>query len=117
MDVNSLKANLLITVLVGALVCLLPWADRRICRRLKLNLHGGLSENPEADRLLRLRECGDRHAPRNAEGRRHCNDEAEKPLSHFRSSSHALCTPFLAPDVQTRPLRPTAAEMNLHEPI
>ena len=56
MDVNSLTINLLITVLVGALVFLLPWADRRICRRLKLNLHGGLSENPDADRLLRLRQ-------------------------------------------------------------
>ena len=62
MDVNSLEINLLVALLVAVLVFLLPWADRRICRRLKLNLHGGLSENPDADRLLRLRQrllaCG-----------------------------------------------------------
>ena len=62
MDTYSLELHILITVFVAALVCLLPWADRRICRRLKLNLEGGLSENPEADRLLRLRQrllsCG-----------------------------------------------------------
>ena len=45
-----------VTVFVAALVCLLPWADRRICRHLLLNLAGGLSENPDADRLLRLRQ-------------------------------------------------------------
>ena len=56
MDVNSLEMNLLITLLVAVLVLLLPWADRRICRRLRLNLEGGLSENPDADRLLRLRQ-------------------------------------------------------------
>ncbi len=56
MDVNSLEMNLLVTLLVAVLVLLLPWADRRICRRLRLNLEGGLSENPDADRLLRLRQ-------------------------------------------------------------
>ena len=56
MDVNSLEMNLLVTLLVAVLVFLLPWADRRICRRLRLNLEGGLSENPGADRLLRLRQ-------------------------------------------------------------
>ena len=55
MDVNSLEMNLLVTLFVAALVFLLPLADRRICRRLRLNLEGGLSENPNADRLLRLR--------------------------------------------------------------
>ena len=55
MDVNSLEVNLLVTLLVAELVFLLPGADRRICRRLRLNLEGGLSENPDADRLLRLR--------------------------------------------------------------
>ena len=62
MDVNSLEMNLLVTLLVAVLVFLLPWADRRICRRLRLNLEGGLSENPDADRLLKLRQrllvCG-----------------------------------------------------------
>lgn len=56
MDVNSLQMNLLVTLLVAVLVFLLPWADRRICRKLRLNLEGGLSENPDADRLLRLRK-------------------------------------------------------------
>ena len=56
MDVNSLRINLVITLLVGIMVLLLPWADRRICRRLRLSLKGGLSENPDADRLLRLRQ-------------------------------------------------------------
>ena len=55
MDFNSIKINVLITFLVAVVVFLLPWADRRICRRLRLNLEGGLSENPNADRLLRLR--------------------------------------------------------------
>ena len=56
MDVNSLGMNLLVTLLVAVLVFLLPLADRRICRSLRLNLEGGLSENPDADRLLRLRQ-------------------------------------------------------------
>ena len=56
MDVNSLRMNLLVTLLVAVLVFLLPLADRRICRRLRLNLEGGLSENPNADSLLRLRQ-------------------------------------------------------------
>ena len=56
MDFNSIKINVLITFLVAVVVFLLPWADRRICRRLRLNLEGGLSENPNADRLLRLRQ-------------------------------------------------------------
>ena len=55
MDVNSLEMNLLVTLLVAVLVFLLPWSDRRICRHLRLSLDGGLSENPNADRLLRLR--------------------------------------------------------------
>ena len=56
MDVYSLEMNTIITVFVAALVFLLPLADRWICRRLRLNLAGGLSENPDADRLLRLRQ-------------------------------------------------------------
>ena len=40
MDVNSLQMNLLVTLLVAVLVFLLPWADRRICRKLRLNLEG-----------------------------------------------------------------------------
>ena len=56
MDFNTLEMNLLVTLLVAIVVFLLPWADRRICRRLQLNLEGGLSNNPDADRLLRIRQ-------------------------------------------------------------
>ena len=56
MDFNSLRINLVITVMVAVMVFLLPWLDRRICRRLRLNLEGGLSENPDADLLLRRRQ-------------------------------------------------------------
>lgn len=56
MDTYNLMLNLTATFFVAVLVFLLPWADRRICRRLRLNLEGGLSENPDADRLLRLRQ-------------------------------------------------------------
>ena len=38
------------------MVAALPWADRRICDRLGLNLQGGVSKNPHAERLLRLRQ-------------------------------------------------------------
>ena len=56
LDPNSLLTNVLVTVFVAAMVFLLPWADRRICRRLGLNLNGGVSENPRADGLLQLRQ-------------------------------------------------------------
>ena len=56
MDVNSLAMNVLATLVVAVVVFLLPWSDRRVCRHLRLNLEGGLSENPDADRLLRLRQ-------------------------------------------------------------
>lgn len=52
---NNLKTNLVITVLVLVMVFLMPWLDRRICKKLKLNLQGGVSENPNAERLLRNR--------------------------------------------------------------
>ena len=53
---NSLTTNLAVTGLVLALVFLLPWMDRMICRRLGLNLQGGVSKNPKAEELLRLRQ-------------------------------------------------------------
>ena len=56
LNANSLTTNLLVTALVGIMVFLLPWADRRICRRLGLNLEGGISKNPNADRLLKVRQ-------------------------------------------------------------
>ncbi len=55
LDANSLSAFLIVTGLVLALVFLLPFFDRRISASLGLNLEGGISSNPNADRLLRLR--------------------------------------------------------------
>ena len=55
-DANSPVINLLVTVMVAMLVIVLPWADRKICGRLGLNLQGGLSPNPRADRLLKIRQ-------------------------------------------------------------
>ena len=55
MDINSLELNLVVTALVAVILFVLPLADRRICTRLGLNIQGGLSANPGADRLLRLR--------------------------------------------------------------
>ena len=55
-DPNSLAPNLAVTALVAALVFLLPLLDRKVSARLKLNLNGGVSLNPDADRLMRLRQ-------------------------------------------------------------
>ena len=55
-DVNNLATVLGVTGLVAVMVWMLPWADRKICGKLNLNLHGGLSENPNADRLLAIRQ-------------------------------------------------------------
>ena len=53
---NTFATDLLVTVLVAILVFVLPWLDRRICRRLGVNLRHGVSENPHADALLSLRQ-------------------------------------------------------------
>ena len=56
LDANSLTTNLIVTALVAVLVIVMPWADRRICAMLGLNLQGGVSTNPQADRLLKIRQ-------------------------------------------------------------
>ena len=56
LNANSLTTNLLVTAMVALLVIVLPWADRKICARLGLNLHGGVSTNPRADQLLKIRQ-------------------------------------------------------------
>ena len=56
LDANSLTTNVLVTALVAILVILMPWADRKICGKLGLNLRGGVSTNPRADRLLKARQ-------------------------------------------------------------
>lgn len=53
---NSLTTNLVVTVLVLVMVFLMPWTDRRICKKLGLNLQGGVSANPHGDQLLRRRQ-------------------------------------------------------------
>ena len=57
LNANSLQVNLLITGLVLVMVFVLPWVDRFVCRKLGLNLEGGVSPRPDAERLLRLRQC------------------------------------------------------------
>ena len=56
LNANSLSTNLLVTATVLLLVIVLPWADRKICGRLGLNLHGGVSTHPQADKLLKIRQ-------------------------------------------------------------
>ena len=46
---------MIVTSLVLVMVFVLPWIDRRLCRRLGLDLQGGVSANPKAEALLRLR--------------------------------------------------------------
>ena len=55
-DVNSKPTVIWVTAIVAVMVLMLPWLDRKISSRLGLNLHGGLSRNPDADRLLRVRQ-------------------------------------------------------------
>ena len=55
LSADNLSTNLLVTALVLLMVFVLPWADRRICKRMGLNLRGGVSTHPRADALLRLR--------------------------------------------------------------
>ena len=54
--VNNPITLLAVTGFVAVFVVLLPFVDRRVCRRLGLNLQHGLSENTNADALLRLRQ-------------------------------------------------------------
>ena len=53
---NSIVTILVVTVFVAAFVALLPLIDSRVCRRLGLNLQHGLSTNPNALGLLKLRQ-------------------------------------------------------------
>lgn len=56
LNANSLETNLLVTGLVLIMVFVMPWVDRRVCRRLGINLQGGVSQNPRANSLLKLRQ-------------------------------------------------------------
>ena len=57
LNANSLSTNLAVTGLVLVMVFLLPWADRKTCRKLGLSLTGGVSSHPKAEALLRLRRA------------------------------------------------------------
>ena len=56
LNANSLGTNVMVTALVLLMVFVMPWVDRRVCRRLGLNLQGGISSNPKANALMRLRQ-------------------------------------------------------------
>ena len=49
-DINNLTTVICVTAMVAVMVLMLPWLDRKIASRHGLNLHGGLSSNPDADR-------------------------------------------------------------------
>ena len=54
--INSRIFLVAVTAFVAVFVVLLPVIDRRVCLKLGLNLQHGLSENANADALLRLRQ-------------------------------------------------------------
>ncbi len=56
MNANALSTNLIVTALVAAMAFVLPWADRRICRRAGLDLRSGTGD-PRTESLLRIRSA------------------------------------------------------------
>ena len=54
-NANSLVTIVPITLLVLAMVFLLPRIDKALCSRMNLDLHSGLSSNPRNRQLLHLR--------------------------------------------------------------
>ncbi len=50
------KLTVGVTVLMVVMVFVLPWVDRMVCRKLGLSLNDGVSTNPKADKLLRIRK-------------------------------------------------------------
>ena len=56
LNANQMSTNIIVTVLVMLLVFVLPLLDRRICAKLGVNLHHGVSSNPKADALLQIRQ-------------------------------------------------------------
>ncbi len=53
---NSITVNILVTIMVVMMIFVLPAIDRRVCGKLGIDLSGGVSENAQADRLLKLRQ-------------------------------------------------------------
>ena len=56
LSASSPLTNLVITLLVAALVALLPVIDRRVCKKLGLNVLHGTGDRPDARKLLALRK-------------------------------------------------------------
>lgn len=56
LNANRLSTNIIVTCLVLVMVFVLPLIDRRVCARLGVNLHHGMSSNPNADALLQIRQ-------------------------------------------------------------
>ena len=54
---NSDMTGILVTVMTVVMVLFLPWLDRRICSRLGVSISDGISTNPNAEKLLRLRRA------------------------------------------------------------
>ena len=54
--VGSLNTNVFVTLLVAVMVFIMPLVDWLVCRHLGLNLQEGVSTNPKADELMRLRQ-------------------------------------------------------------
>ncbi|MBO6134028.1 MAG: VanZ family protein [Lachnospiraceae bacterium] len=55
-DPTSLFTNLFVTAACLIMVFAMPLIDRYICDSLGINIWGGLSRNPNADKLLKLRK-------------------------------------------------------------
>lgn len=53
---NSWLMNLIILAMIICLVVLLPIIDYSVCKKLKLNLLHGISNNPKSESLLRIRK-------------------------------------------------------------
>ena len=48
--------SIMVTVMMIVMIFVLPWLDRTICRKLGVSLNDGVSTNPDADRILRIRK-------------------------------------------------------------
>ena len=55
-NANSAFINIAVTVLMVLMIFILPALDHMICRKLGISLYGSLSTNPDADRLLQIRQ-------------------------------------------------------------
>ncbi len=54
---NYVWFNILLLVAVGCFVILLPLCDRYLCKKWRINIEHGISEHPNACRLLQIRKA------------------------------------------------------------